>query len=76
MKESLTRPSVACVRWLLWISLCILLSESLMSLLVLVGRVAVQRIFFRAQQGDAEDIDPALPHQQVPQSWWIAGAKN
>lgn len=61
--------------WLLWISLCILLAESLMSLLVLVGSVAVRRFFNPAQRSEkeAEDIDPALPHQHVPQSWWISG---
>jgi len=52
-----------------------LLSETITSLLVLVGRAAVTSIRRRTlQRKETEETDPAPPQQQVPRFWWMSGA--
>lgn len=59
--------------WLMWLSLAIMLAESLTALFVLGIRSA--RSFFSqmAGAGFPADPDPAPSSQQVPREWWITG---
>ncbi|KAM9992407.1 hypothetical protein ACTFIY_009862 [Dictyostelium cf. discoideum] len=63
--------------WVLWISLFIMLAESLVSLLVLVIRMLLIKFgVIKNHNGkfsDAQCVDPAPPSQRVPHLWWIAG---
>ncbi|EGC36348.1 hypothetical protein DICPUDRAFT_32017 [Dictyostelium purpureum] len=62
--------------WILWISLFIMLSESLVSLLVMVVRLILMKTGLIKNQGkysDSNSTDPAPENQRVPNSWWIGG---
>ncbi|KAM9969003.1 hypothetical protein ACTFIW_000410 [Dictyostelium discoideum] len=63
--------------WVLWISLFIMLAESLVSLSVLIIRMLLIKFgVIKNHNGkfsDAQCVDPAPPSQRVPHVWWIAG---
>ena len=62
--------------WLMWVSLAIMLSESLVSLgiLTLTSTVSLIRQHGTAVEAAAEDeLDPAPLAEQVPRSWWTGG---
>jgi len=62
--------------WLLWISLAIMMAESLSSLVVLIIQWIIQRVKLRKARESghyAPDIDPAPAYHQVPTWWWVVG---
>ncbi|KAK5583572.1 hypothetical protein RB653_005169 [Dictyostelium firmibasis] len=63
--------------WVLWISLFIMLAESLVSLSVLVIRMVLIKFGviknYNGKFSDAQCVDPAPVSQRVPNLWWIAG---
>ncbi|KAF2075859.1 hypothetical protein CYY_002845 [Polysphondylium violaceum] len=61
--------------WILWISLFIMLSESIVSLLVLLVQYVLHRfgIGRASVYDDKSSADPAPLSERVPHMWWIIG---
>jgi len=62
--------------WILWISLAVMMAESVSSLVVLVFKWGYHRILIWRSKKDMfldEEVDPATPEQQVPTWWWAVG---
>eukprot|EP01127_Copromyxa_protea_P015255 TRINITY_DN435_c0_g1_i1.p1 TRINITY_DN435_c0_g1~~TRINITY_DN435_c0_g1_i1.p1 ORF type:complete len:657 (+),score=104.12 TRINITY_DN435_c0_g1_i1:100-2070(+) len=62
--------------WLLWISLAVMMAESVSSLFVLIFKWIGHRIVIYRSKKDAyldDEADPATPEQQVPTWWWATG---
>jgi len=61
--------------WILWISLFIMLSESIVSLLVLLVQYVLHRfgIGKSSAYDDKSSADPAPVSERVPHMWWIVG---
>jgi hypothetical protein len=57
-------------RWVLWVSLSIMLSEALVSLFVLLAKTGYQ-YYKRVPTEPVED--PAPEDQQVPRKVWVTG---
>lgn len=56
--------------WILWLSLAIMLAESVSSLVILTGVYVYE--YFKGYYVD-EELDPAPPNEQVPSYWWMIG---
>ncbi|EGG20352.1 hypothetical protein DFA_07476 [Cavenderia fasciculata] len=56
--------------WLLWISLFVMLAESIVSLLVLLVQMIRARMGLRPV---IDSRDPAKESQRVPRNWWVIG---
>ncbi|EFA78201.1 hypothetical protein PPL_08851 [Heterostelium album PN500] len=60
--------------WTLWVALFIMISESLISLaIVLVRQLLIRFGYLRNHRSPEENVDPAPESQQVPRKWWISG---
>jgi OPT family oligopeptide transporter len=71
--------------WIMWVSLAIMLGESISSLSIIAVQAA--RSFYEARKRridrerygvekegeEEEEVDPAPPEQQVPRRWWVTG---
>ncbi|GAM25333.1 hypothetical protein SAMD00019534_085080 [Acytostelium subglobosum LB1] len=59
--------------WLLWIALFIMLSQSIVSLLVLMTQQLLVKFGYIKRTVIKSSDDPAPINQRVPNKWWIIG---
>jgi len=60
--------------WLLWVSLAIMLSDSLVSLALLLIKILLQSVRSTNDENNVkEQLDPAPPHEQISWQMWLPG---